>query len=380
MTAASPAFAWSRIAAVFLKELVQMRRDRLTFAVMVMMPVLQLLLFGYAINNDPRHLPTVVEVRDDGPMTRSLLASLKASSYFDIVAVARDAESGDRLLRKGDAVFLIVIPERFEERLVRGERPQLLIAADASDPVAAAGPVSALQAIAQTALAPELTGALSNRAPTAAPYEIVAHRRYNPAGVTAFNIVPGLLGVILTMTMVMITSIALTRESERGTMETLLSTPVRPAEIMLGKTTPYVLVGAVQTVLVLVAGYLLFHLPFTGSALTLFTGITIFIAANLMLGYLISTVATTQMQAMQMTFFVFLPSILLSGFMFPFRAMPHWAQAIGEAMPLTHFLRIVRAVVLKGGGFEATGRELVALTIILVVLTTGALVRFRRTL
>lgn len=357
-----------------------MRRDRLTFAVMVMMPVLQLLLFGYAINNDPRHLPTVVEVRDDGPMTRSLLASLKASSYFDIVAVARDAESGDRLLRKGDAVFLIVIPERFEERLVRGERPQLLIAADASDPVAAAGPVSALQAIAQTALAPELTGALSNRAPTAAPYEIVAHRRYNPAGVTAFNIVPGLLGVILTMTMVMITSIALTRESERGTMETLLSTPVRPAEIMLGKTTPYVLVGAVQTVLVLVAGYLLFHLPFTGSALTLFTGITIFIAANLMLGYLISTVATTQMQAMQMTFFVFLPSILLSGFMFPFRAMPQWAQTIGEALPLTHFLRIVRAVVLKGGGFEATGRELVALTIILVVLTTGALVRFRRTL
>lgn len=378
--AASPAFSWSRAFAVFFKELVQMRRDRLTFAMMVMMPVIQLLLFGYAINNDPRHMPAVVEVRDDGPMTRSLLASLKASSYFDIVAVAHDAESGDRLLRNGDAVFLIVIPERFEERLVRGERPQLLIAADASDPVAAAGPVAALQAIAQTAFAPELTGALSGRAPTSPPYEIVAHRRYNPAGVTSFNIVPGLLGVILTMTMVMITSIALTREIERGTMETLLSTPVKPAEIMLGKTTPYVLVGAVQTVLVLVAGYLLFHLPFTGSALTLLAGITIFIAANLMLGYLISTVATTQMQAMQMTFFVFLPSILLSGFMFPFRAMPGWAQGIGETMPLTHFLRIARAVVLKGGGFEATGRELGALAIILAVLTIAALVRFRRTL
>ncbi len=380
MTAASPAFAWSRVIAVFLKELVQMRRDRLTFAVMVMMPVMQLLLFGYAINNDPRHLPTVVEVRDDGPVTRSLLASLKASSYFDIIAVARDDMEGDRLVRNGEAVFLIVIPERFEERLVRGERPQLLIAADATDPVAAAGPVAALDAIARSALAPELSGALRPLAPTPAPYEIVAHRRYNPAGITAFNIVPGLLGVILTMTMVMITSIALTREIERGTMETLLSTPVRPVEIMLGKTTPYVLVGAIQTVLVAVAGRVLFHLPFTGSVVTLLVSLTLFIAANLMLGYLISTVARTQMQAMQMTFFVFLPSILLSGFMFPFRAMPHWAQGLGEALPLTHFLRVARTVVLKGGGFEATGHELALLAAILAVLTVVSLVRFRRTL
>ncbi len=381
MTTAPPSsFAWSRVVAVFLKELVQMRRDRLTFAVMVMMPVMQLLLFGYAINNDPRHLPTAVEVRDDGPMTRSLLASLKASSYFEIVAVARSGAEGDRLLRNGEVVFLIVIPERFEERLVRGERPQILIAADASDPVAAAGPVAALQSIAQTAFTPEFTGALSPLAATLPSYEIIAHRRYNPAGVTAFNIVPGLLGVILTMTMVMITSIALTREIERGTMETLLSTPVRPVEIMLGKTTPYILVGAVQTVLVLIAGHLLFRLPFTGSALTLLAAITLFIAANLMLGYLISTVARTQMQAMQMTFFVFLPSMLLSGFMFPFRAMPAWAQGVGEALPLTHFLRIARAVVLKGAGFDATARELGALGVILAVLTIAALARFRRTL
>lgn len=380
MTAASPAFAWSRVVAVFLKELVQMRRDRLTFAVMVMMPVMQLLLFGYAINNDPRHLPTVVDVRDDGPMTRSLLASLKASSFFDIVAVARDELEGDRLVANGEAVFLIVIPERFEERLVRGERPQILIAADATDPVAAAGPVAALDAIALSAFAPELSGALAPLARGPPPYEIVAHRRYNPAGITAFNIVPGLLGVILTMTMVMITSIALTREIERGTMETLLSTPVQPVEIMLGKTTPYILVGAVQTVLVAIAGRVLFHLPFTGSPLTLLVAVTLFIAANLMLGYLISTVARTQMQAMQLTFFVFLPSILLSGFMFPFRAMPTWAQGIGEALPLTHFLRIARTVVLKGGGFDATGRELATLAAILAVLTTAALVRFRRTL
>jgi ABC-2 type transport system permease protein len=380
MSAASPAFAWSRVIAVFLKELVQMRRDRLTFAVMVAMPVIQLLLFGYAINNDPRHLPTAVEVRDDGPMTRSLLASLRASSFFDIVAVGQSEMEGERLLRKGDVAFLIVIPERFEERLVRGERPQILIAADASDPVATAGPVGALDAIAQRAFAPEFSGALSPLARAPPPYEIVAHRRYNPAGVTAYNIVPGLLGVILTMTMVMITSIALTREIERGTMETLLSTPVRPVEIMLGKTTPYILVGAVQTVLVIFAGRLLFHLPFTGSALTLLVALMLFIAANLMLGYLISTVATTQMQAMQMTFFVFLPSMLLSGFMFPFRAMPAWAQTIGEAFPLTHFLRITRAVVLKGGGFEATGQPLWMLGLILAVLTIAALVRFRRTL
>jgi ABC-2 type transport system permease protein len=376
----STAFSWARVGAVFQKELVQMRRDRLTFAIMVMMPVLQLLLFGYAINTDPRHLPTAVEVRDDGPMTRSFLASLRASSFFDIVAVADDAETGDRLLRTGQATFLIVIPERFEERLVRGERPQILIAGDASDPVAASGPIGALDAIARSAFAPHLVGALAPLAPAPASWEIVAHRRYNPAGVTAYNIVPGLLGVILTMTMVMITSIALTRERERGTMETLLSTPVKPAEIMLGKTTPYVFVGLVQTVLVLLAATFLFRVPFTGSALALAAGLAVFIAANLMLGYLISTAAATQMQAMQMTFFVFLPSILLSGFMFPFRAMPHWAQGIGEALPLTHFLRIARAVVLKEGALPDIAPQLGALGVILAVLTAASLLRFRRTL
>lgn len=377
----SGGFSFERVRAVLLKELVQMRRDRLTFAVMVMMPVIQVLLFGYAINTDPRHLPTAVEVRDDGPMTRSFLASLRASSFFDIVATTPDAATGDAMLRAGEVSFVIVVPERFEERLVRGERPQILIAADASDPVAAAGPVAALDAIARRAFAPDLdTGPLAALAPAPAPYEIVPHRRYNPAGVTAFNIVPGLLGVILTMTMVMITSIALTRETERGTMETLLSTPVRPAEIMLGKTTPYVLVALVQVVLVLLAGAFLFHLPFTGDPFALSVALGVFIFANLMLGYLISTVATTQMQAMQMTFFVFLPSILLSGFMFPFRAMPHWAQTIGEAIPLTHFLRIARAVVLKGGGFADIATELFALMAILAIFTVAALLRFRRTL
>lgn len=376
----SKPFSWARIGAVFQKELVQMRRDRLTFAIMVMMPVIQLLLFGYAINTDPRHLPTVVEVRDDSPMARSLLAGLQASTYFDIVAVSYREGEGDAMLRAGEATFAIEIPERFEERVVRGERPQILIAADASDPVAVGGPMGALNQIATRALSVEFQGALAPLASAPAPFEVVAHRQYNPAGVTAYNIVPGLLGVILTMTMVMITSIALTRETERGTMETLLSTPVRPVEIMIGKTTPYILVGAVQTTLVLVAARLLFDVPFVGSILTLLAGLGLFIFANLMLGYLISTVARSQMQAMQMTFFVFLPSILLSGFMFPFRAMPTWAQSIGEALPLTHFLRIVRAVMLKGGGVMDVARDLLALSIILAVLTTLALLRFRRTL
>jgi ABC-2 type transport system permease protein len=372
--------SWSRVFAVFLKELVQMRRDRPTFAIMLMVPVMQLVLFGYAINTDPRHLPAVVELREDGPMTRAFLASLSASTYVDIVAVTHRAEEGEAMLRSGQITYLISIPEGFERRLVRGERPQILIAADASDPVAAGGALGAIERIAQSAFAPEFEGPLSFLARAPPPYEIVVHRRYNPEGATAFNIVPALLGVILTMTMVMITSIALTRETERGTMENLLATPVRPLEVMIGKTTPYIGVGAVQVAIVLLVATTLFRIPFTGSFLAFLIAVTVFIFANLMLGYLISTVARTQMQAMQMTFFIFLPSILLSGFMFPFRAMPGWAQAIGEALPITHFLRMVREIVLKDAGFTDIVGDLLPLTLILLVLATLALLRFRRTL
>ena len=372
--------SWARVFAVFLKELVQMRRDRPTFAIMIMMPVMQLVLFGYAINTDPRHMPAFVEMREDGPLTRAFLASLAQSTYVDIVAVTHRAEDGEAMIRSGQATFLISIPEGFERRLVRGERPQILIAADASDPVAAGGAIAAIQQVAMQAFAPEFQGSLAFLATAPAPYEIIVHRRYNPAGVTSFNIVPALLGVILTMTMVMITSIALTRETERGTMENLLATPVRPLEVMIGKTTPYVFVGAIQVAIVLIVATLLFHIPFTGSFLAFLAAVTLFILANLMLGYLISTVARTQMQAMQMTFFVFLPSILLSGFMFPFRAMPMWAQVIGETLPITHFLRIVREIVLKGAGFADVAGDLWPLSVILLALASLALLRFRRTL
>jgi len=372
--------SWSRVFAVFLKELVQMRRDRPTFAIMIMMPVMQLVLFGYAINTDPRHLPAVIEMREDTPMTRAFLASLTQSTFVDIVAVARSAEEGEAMLRSGEAAFLISIPEGFERRMVRGERPQILVAADASDPVAAGGALGAIERIAQSAFAPEFNGPLAFLRQAPPPYEIVVHRRYNPAGVSAFNIVPALLGVILTMTMVMITSIALTRETERGTMENLLATPVRPLEVMIGKTTPYIGVGAIQVAIVLLVATFLFRIPFTGSFLAFLVAVTVFIFANLMLGYLISTVARTQMQAMQMTFFIFLPSILLSGFMFPFRAMPGWAQAIGECLPITHFLRMVREIVLKDAGFADILGDLWPLTLILLVLASLALLRFRRTL
>jgi ABC-2 type transport system permease protein len=372
--------SWSRVFAVFLKELVQMRRDRPTFAIMIMMPIIQLVLFGYAINTDPRHMPAVVEMREDGPLTRAFLASLTQSSYIDIVAVTQRAEDGEAMIRSGRANFLISIPEGFERRLVRGERPQILIAADASDPVAAGGTLSAIERIAQSAFAPDLNGPLAYLAQAPPPYEIVVHRRYNPAGVSSFNIVPALLGVILTMTMVMITSIALTRETERGTMENLLATPVRPLEVMIGKTTPYVVVGAIQVALVLLLSALLFHIPFTGSFLAFLVAVTLFILANLMLGYLISTAARTQMQAMQMTFFIFLPSILLSGFMFPFKAMPFWAQAIGECLPITHFLRIVREIVLKEAGFGDIMGDLWPLAVIMLVLAMLAMLRYRRTL
>ncbi|HVV33139.1 MAG TPA: ABC transporter permease [Vitreimonas sp.] len=372
--------SWARVFAVFLKELVQMRRDRPTFAIMIAIPIVQLVLFGYAINTDPRHLPAVVELREDGPLTRSFLASLQQSTFVDIVAVAHRDDEADQMLRSGKATFLISIPEGFERRLIRGERPQILVAADASDPVAAGGALGAIQSIADSAFAPNFVGPLAFLQPAPPPYELVVHRRYNPAGVTAFNIVPALLGVILTMTMVMITSIALTRETERGTMENLLATPVRPLEVMIGKTTPYIFVGGVQVAIVLIVATLLFQIPFTGSFLAFLVAVALFIFANLMLGYLISTVARTQMQAMQMTFFIFLPSILLSGFMFPFRAMPIWAQAIGETLPITHFLRVIRDVVLKGAGLADITTDLAALTLILLVLSTLALMRFRRTL
>ena len=370
----------TRTWAVMAKEFTQLTRDRLTYAMILMLPIVQLLLFGYAINDDPRHLPTAVLVQDHGGFSRSILTAMNNSGYFDIAVQARSQRELDRALERGEVQFAVVIPADFTRRVVRGDRAQILVEADATDPSATSGAVAALASLPSQALTRDLTGPLAARAPGQLPFEVVVHRRYNPEAITAYNIVPGLLGVILSMTLVMMTSLGMARERERGTMESLLSTPVRPLEVMVGKLTPYVLVGIIQATVILVMARLLFDVPMSGGWIALGTGLMLFIVGSLSLGFLISTVAKTQLQAMQMSFFYMLPSILLSGFMFPFRGMPDWAQAIGSAIPVTHFLRVVRGSLLKGVGVENAGPSLFALGLFVLVVGTLAMLRYRTTL
>jgi ABC-2 type transport system permease protein len=365
--------SFSRIIAILGKEFVQMRRDRLTFGMMVGIPIMQLLLFGYAINTDPRHLPTLVEMGDNGPATRAILQAMETSQYFDLIGISQGQEQSDIALRDGEAAFVVTIPANFERDLLRGEYPQILLDADASDPVAAGAGAGAFPTLVQRALEPML-GEMTP------PVETVIHRRYNPAGHTARNIVPGLLGIILTMTMAMMTSMALTREAERGTLEALLSTPTRPFEVMIGKIAPYVFVGFVQVMIMLAGARFLFNVPFLGDPSAFLITVSLFILVNLALGFLFSTMARTQMQAMQLTFFAFLPSILLSGFMFPFAAMPGWAQNIGEAIPTTHFIRAARSIMLKGAGLADVITNIWPLALIFTVIATLAMFRYRQTL
>ena len=369
-----------RMWAMVVKEFVQMRRDRLTFATMIFVPILQLTLFGYAINTDPKQLPTAVLVRDDGPLTRAVLAAMKNTDYFDFRWQVRDPEELDKLIRSGDAQFAVEIPASFERDVRRGDRPAVLVIADATDPVATGTAISAVQGLIDTALRRELRGPDASVKATSPPFELRLQRRYNPEGITQYNIVPGLLGVVLTMTMMMFTALAVTREIERGTMESLLAMPIKPVEIMIGKIAPFVLVGFVQMTIIIGAAHFLFDVPILGNVWLLVALSTLFAAANLAVGYTFSTFATNQLQAVQMTFFFFLPNILLSGFMFPFRGMPEWAQAIGGALPLTHFLRIVRGITLKGTGFADMHMDVFALILFMAVAMGLALFRFRRTL
>jgi len=373
------AFSFRRTGAILIKEFVQMRRDRFTFSIMVMVPVMQLILFGFAINTDPKALPTAVHVADNGVYARSILAALHTSNYFDIRAEATTPVDGAQMLDDGDVSFVVTIPANFTRDLIRGDTPQLLIEADATDPVAAANALAAVNALGTSALRDDLVGPLAARA-TAPAFTTIVHRLYNPEGITQYNIVPGLIGVILTMTMVMVTAMAMTRESERGTLENLLAMPSRPLEVMLGKILPYVAVGYIQVTLVLLGARFIFGVPMVGSLFLLIGAIGVFIAANLALGFLFSTVAKTQLQAMQMTVFFLLPSILLSGFMFPFRGMPDWAQWIGEILPNTHFLRVVRGILLKGNGVADIWPNIWPLFLFLLVIGTLAMLRYRRTL
>ncbi len=373
-------FSWPRMLAVFVKEFQQMLRDRLTFAMAVGVPILQLVLFGYAINTDPKGLPTAVVAADSGPMSRSLVVALQNTGYFHVVHNGRSEAEADALLERGEVQFMVVIPPGFERALVRGEQPAMLVSVDATDPSASGNAIAALNAVATQALRHDLVGPLRARNAGALPYEVRVHRRYNPEGLSRYNIVPGLIGTILTMTMVMLTSLAMTRERERGTMENLLATPVQPGEVMVGKILPYVLIGYVQLGVILGAAWLLFEVPMEGSFVLLMAMIGVFIVANLAVGFTFSTLARNQLQAMQMTFFFFLPSMLLSGFMFPFRGMPGWAQAIGEVLPLTHFLRVVRGILLKGNDAAMVLPELWPMLAFLVAAGGIALLRYRRTL
>jgi ABC-2 type transport system permease protein len=372
--------SWSRWVGIIVKEFIQLKRDRLTFGMIIGIPVLQLILFGYAINADPKRLPTAVLSADSSTYSRTLLSAMQTSGYFRVVRNVANERELDDLLARGEVQFAVTIPENFGRKLVRGERPVLLVEADASDPGATGNAIAALAQISGSALARDLSGALAELKPVESPVDLRVHRRYNPEGVTAYNIVPGLIGTILTMTMVLMTGLAMTRERERGTFENLLSTPALPIEVMTGKIVPYILIGLIQVSLIIAAALLLFEVPMQGDPWLLYLVVSIFIAANLTLGITFSSIARNQLQAMQMTFFFFLPSILLSGFMFPFRGMPEWAQWLGSLLPLTHFLVLVRGIMLKGNTLVDLWPQVWPILVFMTVVILIGLRFYKRTL
>jgi ABC-2 type transport system permease protein len=376
----SDAFSLSRWVGIIVKEFIQLKRDRLTFGMIIGIPVLQLILFGYAINADPKRLPTAVLSADASPYSRSLVAAMQTSGYFRVDAQVATEDELEKLIARGDVTFAVTIPENFGRKLVRGERPVLLVEADATDPGAVGNAIAALAQLSFSALGRDLNGSLAELGPVAPPVDVRVHRRYNPEGVTAYNIVPGLIGTILTMTMVLMTGLAMTRERERGTFENLLSTPALPIEVMTGKIVPYILIGLIQVTLIIAAALALFRVPMQGNPLLLYLVVFLFIAANLALGITFSSIARNQLQAMQMTFFFFLPSILLSGFMFPFRGMPEWAQWIGSLLPLTHFLVLVRGIMLKGNGLAELVPQIWPIALFMLVVIGVGLGFYKRTL
>ena len=375
-TAGSAGGFWRRVGAMLLKEFLQLRRDRVTFATMITIPLLQLVLFGYAINTTPRDLPTAVLLQENSDVGRSILKALENTRYFRVTRVVRNEAEFDQVLQSGSVLFAVEVPANFERALRRGDRPALLVAADATDPVASGSALGALGQLVQTALVND--HAIPDATPAA--FEIRPHARYNPAAVSQLNIVPGLLGTILTLTMLIFTALSVTRETERGTMENLLSMPIRPIEIMLGKITPYIVIGFLQASLIVLAAVVLFGVPVLGSVGLLALLTTLFIATNLSIGYTFSTLAQNQLQAVQMAMMYFLPNLLLSGFLFPFAGMPRWAQYVGETLPLTHYVRIVRSIMLKGATLADLQIDAAALAALMLVAMTIAVTRFRRTL
>jgi ABC-2 type transport system permease protein len=373
-------FSFTRWWSVVLKEFLQLRRDRVTFAMIVGLPIIQLTLFGFAINTDPKHLPTAVIAGDDSTFTRSFVAAMKNSAYFEIVETLPDEEAGRRALAQGRVQFVLNIPADFSKRLLRGEHPSLLVEADATDPTATSLAARALPSLVDPVAAKDITGPLAHLNGKPPAFNVEVHNLYNPEGITQYNVVPGLMGVILTMTLVMMTGLAITRERERGTMENLLATPVLPVEVMTGKIVPYVFIGLIQSTIILVATSFVFGVPFQGSVIAIYLAALLFIAANLTVGITLSSLAQNQLQAMQLTMFYFLPNILLSGFMFPFAGMPKWAQFIGNLLPLTYFNRLIRGILLKGNGWADLWPSVWPILIFTVIVMAVALRFYRRTL
>jgi ABC-2 type transport system permease protein len=376
----SQAFSVARWWSIVLKEFLQLRRDRVTFAMIVGVPIIQLTLFGFAINTDPKHLPTAVIVGDASPFARSFIAAMHNSDYFDIVETLPNEAAGRHALARGDVQFVLSVPADFSRRLLRGEHPSLLVEADATDPVATGSALAALPGLVQPVANKDLTGALAHLNGRPAAFGVMVHDLYNPEGITQYNVVPGLMGVILTMTMVMMTGLAMTRERERGTMENLLATPVLPIEVMTGKIVPYVFIGLIQASIILAAARFVFHVPFIGGIGAIYLSALLFIAANLTVGITLSSLAQNQLQAMQLAVFYFLPNILLSGFLFPFAGMPKWAQFIGNLLPLTYFDRLIRGILLKGSGWTDLWPSVWPVAVFTVVVMGIALRFYRRTL
>jgi ABC-2 type transport system permease protein len=373
-------FSIARWWGIVTKEFLQLRRDRLTFGMVVGMPIVMLVVFGYAINTDPRHLHTAVLRGDQSEFTRSYLAAMRTSGYFEFVGELDNEDEARAALARGDVQFVVNIPTDFTRRLLRGERPAMLIEADATDPAAAGAAIASVRELALSVSKKDLNGALAPLAGGQPPFEVRVHKLYNPEGLTQHNIVPGLMGVILTMTMVMMTGLAMTRERERGTMENLLATPAEPLEVMTGKIVPYVFIGLIQISIILLAAVYLFGVPFVGSVAVLYTVALLFIAAQLTIGITISSLARNQLQAMQLTFFYFLPTMLLSGFMFPFQGMPGWAQVVGGILPATYFMRLVRGILLKGNAWIDLWPNIWPVMLFTVVVMSIALIFYRRTL
>lgn len=371
--------SWQRLKAVIVKEFIQMRRDRLTFAMMIGLPIIQLILFGFAINTNPKHLPTAIVNADQSPLTRAFVSGIQNTEYFQVKKANLTEKAAEKMLARGKVQFVIEIPLNFSRDMIRGKQPNLLVTADATDPVATGNAIGALSNLATMVFNRELSHGLRYLIPEQEPFNLIIQQRYNPEGISQYNIVPGLMGVVLTMTMVMITGLAITRERERGTMENLLATPVRPIEVMVGKIIPYIMVGYVQQILIILSGILIFNVPHEGSILLLLITTLPFIFANLAVGLTFSTIAKNQLQAVQMTFFFFLPSILLSGFMFPFHGMPIWAQAIGDCLPLTHFLNIVRGILLKGNNLGDIVYQIWPLLLFIAIVMTIAVYRYKET-